>query len=100
MLHIINSRGANGDGFADDLLVKASMKIIQEIINELTSWGKQYGLRFNPDKTVVVLFGRRKISDNNYPQKLQINGSEVDFSDSMRYLGVTLDKKNELERTP
>ena len=56
-LQIINQGQARGDGFADDLLVmrggyslKASMKELQTIVEELVAWGKQYGLKFNSEK--------------------------------------------------
>ena len=71
----------SGNGFAYDLLVlrggyslKAAMKTLQEAINELTVGGKLYGLKFNPDKTVVVIFHRRQIKQERYPPKLTMRG--------------------------
>ena len=99
-LQIINKEGVRGDGFADNLLVlkggyslKAAMKSLQETISELVTWGKSYGLKFNPEKTVVVIFHRRKISPDRLPPTLIMNGQVVGFSKSMKYLGVTLDDK-------
>ena len=69
------------------------MKTIQKVINELVNWGKDLGLIFNSEKTVVVLFKRRVIKENRLPPRLEINGQAVGFSTSMRYLGVTLDVK-------
>ena len=55
--------------------------------------GATYGLKFNPEKTVVVIFHKRKINPDRRPEPLIINGKELGFSDSMKYLGVTLDEK-------
>ena len=99
-LKIINKDPVRGDGFADDLLVlkggyslTAAMSAIQKTINELATWGKEYGLKFNADKTVVVIFHRRKIPEYRMPQQLTVGGKQVPFSSNMRYLGVMLDEK-------
>ena len=99
-LKIINRGELNGDGFADDLLVmkggyslKAAMKELQNCINDLIKWGKEYGLKFNSDKTVVVIFHRRKIHEHRMPPKLVIDNKPVPFSSKMRYLGVIMDEK-------
>ena len=69
------------------------MSRMQKVINKLTEWDTSVGLKFNPSKTVVVIFGRRKIPPNRTPQNLVMQGKSVEFSTSMKYLGVTLDEK-------
>ena len=69
------------------------MKTIQAVINELITWGKEYGLKFNPDKTVVVIFHKRQIKEIQMPDKLVMGGKGIEFSTTMKYLGVTLDEK-------
>ena len=59
------------------------------MLDELVEWGKICGLNFNPAKTVVVHFTRRQKSA---PYQLKVDGVEVDYSDSVKYLGVTIDK--------
>ena len=97
-LDIINEDDIRGNGFADDLLVlkggynlEAAMKKIQKCIDRLVKWGKENGLVFNPDKTVVVIFTRRIL--NKTPNNLRINNKIIPFSENMRYLGVFIDGK-------
>ena len=99
-LEIINKNNVCGDGFADDLLVmrggyslNASIKDLQKTLNELTAWGDEYGLKFNPEKTIVVIFHRRKINPDRFPENLTMNGIKIPFSHEMKYLGVTMDEK-------
>ena len=62
-------------------------------MDELVVWGAEYGLKFNSEKTVVAIFHRRKIQKSQMPDNLCVNGKPVPFSNTMRYLGVTLDEK-------
>ena len=39
---------------------------------------------------MVVMFGRR---EKNPPFKLEIDGNEIYFSSTVKYLGVTIDRK-------
>ena len=63
---------------------------IQKMLDDLTSWGKGCGLRFNPTKSIAVHFSRRH---KPHPNCLIIDGRPVDYSSSVKYLGVTLDRK-------
>lgn len=72
---------------------EASMKDLQHKINKLVAWGGTCNLKFNPDKTVVIIFHKQGIHPNNYPPQLNINDKTVPFSNSVKYLGVTLDNK-------
>ena len=59
-------------------------------------WGAQNGLSFSKDKTTVVFFSRQhKFHSEVLPRlkKLQINGHNINPSDSMTYLGIVLDQK-------
>ena len=87
-----------GNGLADDLLIlkggcnlKAAMKELQKTTNKLTSWGKSFGLNFNSEKTVVLIFTRRLLND--LPPRLKINNQSIPYSETMRYLEVYLDTK-------
>ena len=62
---------------------------MQKMLIELASWGSEAGLKFNASKTVVIFFSRRKKVP---PYKLKLNGDEIEYSSSTKYLGVTLDK--------
>ena len=65
-VEIINKYGILGNAFADDYSailtgthVPSILKILQKMLDELTAWGRNCGLTFNPQKTVVVLFSRK-----------------------------------------
>ena len=96
-VEIINSFGVHGNAFADDCgavvggtNVTESRNRIQKMTGDLVAWGNSCGLRFNPSKTVVVLFTRKKTP---YPMEIIIEGKSIPFSNTVKYLGVTLDRK-------
>ena len=95
-IKIINENLTVGNGFADDCAIviggiklKFMVKKLQATINKLTDWGARCGLSFNPSKTVIVHFTRRK---KQPPEEIQVNGVPIPYSDTAKYLGVTLDK--------
>ena len=92
-----NSRGIEGNGFADDccaLIGGSNLKemtiTLQAMADELTVWGRTCGLHFNASKTVSVLFTRKGCITEHF---LKIDGKIVDYSDSVKYLGVDLDNR-------
>ena len=93
-------QGVRGSLYADDLVLyhtsprpSASSRQLQLAIRNITTWATNYGLCFSPDKSVVVNFKRRKkrgvILD--FPP-LTLYGSEIPVRDSVKFLGLTLDK--------
>ena len=98
-LKILNSHGVTGYGFADDSCtliggtnLDQMMSRTQKVVNELLQWGLTCGLKFNPEKTVCILFTKSN-QIKTYPNKLQVNGKRVEFSTQTKYLGVHLDHK-------
>ncbi len=86
-------------GYADDACLittahdpKIARKRMQDAVNKCTAWGDKQGLRFSPKKTVIIFFRRRK---NNIDPggKIKMNGQEVEYSESARYLGVYMDSE-------
>ena len=85
-------------GFADDACLVVSgpdpgtlVTIAQEAVTRIVSWGASAGLAFNAKKTAVMLFtNRRKIPKL---RKIKIDGTEVDYVNSTKYLGIELDSK-------
>ncbi|MEL6358425.1 MAG: reverse transcriptase domain-containing protein [Bacteroidota bacterium] len=97
-IRIANKYGIVGNGFADDIgavicgrTVKSMVNKMQRMIDELTDWGRGCGLKFCPQKSVAVLFGRKKMPNN--PPKVHIYGEPIEYQTSVKYLGVTLDQK-------
>lgn len=82
-------------GYADDVILiirgkclTTMVNIMQQAVNKVMNWGVRNGLTFNPAKTQVTVFSNKKV--NNMPN-LHINGTLVNPSYSMKYLGIILD---------
>ena len=63
-----------------------------KVVNDLIQWGRTCGLKFNPEKTVCIIFNKAK-QITSYPNKLLVSGQQVEFSTTTKYLGVHLDHK-------
>ena len=57
--------------------------------------GKEEQSNFNASKMVVIHFSKSNIEKNKYGNKnlIKMYGIQIPFSDSVKYLGVTLDNK-------
>ena len=96
-IQIINTLGIEGNGYADDCSaifggnrVDHLVIRLEKMLQNLTGWGRECGLRFNPDKTVAVLFTRKRKIPNRF---ICFEGKYLPYSDTVRYLGVDLDAK-------
>ena len=96
-MKIINMYNIEGNGYADDCSalyggprLEQAINKLQKMLNSLTAWGKRCGLRFNPEKSTAIIFTR---SRKSAPKALVIDGKEVPYKESVKYLGVTLDRK-------
>ena len=94
-IHIINSNGITGNGYADDCSALIGgdhphnmIEQMQTVLERLVAWGTTCGLRFNPQKTVAVMFTRATRAFN---RQVRMDGQLIPYSDSVVYLGVTLD---------
>jgi len=67
------------------------VQTMQAAIDKALAWGSENNLKFSAPKTVAVLFTR--IWKFTQPPCLKMGGEEIEYSDSARYLGVTLDSK-------
>ena len=50
-------------------------------------------MTFNALKTEVVIFTRARIKDEEYPNRLIMGNSRIDFGSCVKYLGIMLDSK-------
>jgi hypothetical protein len=64
---------------------------IQEALDKTLRWGKENGLTFNPTKTTTVLFTRSRRAVKE--PKLTMDGKNLEYSNEMKYLGVTIQKR-------
>ena len=94
-INIINSNGITGNGYADDCSALVGgdhphnmVEQMQTMLERLVAWGLSCGLHFNPQKTVAVMFTRATRSFNRL---VRMNDQFIPFSDTVVYLGVTLD---------
>ena len=86
-------------GYADDVLLMSSgidpginSEHVQKAINTALKWGNEKGLTFNPTKTQTVVFESGRRVTAKVP-RLKMGKSKLTFSDTMQYLGVTLQKR-------
>ena len=96
-IQIINTLKIEGNGFADDCSalfggprIDHAIARLQKMLDKLTAWGNTCGLKFNPEKSVAVLFTRRRRKPT---KSLTIDGKPIPFQQEVKYLGVTLDSK-------
>ena len=96
-IEIINLDEINGNGCADDCAallggaeITPLVRRMQDMLDILVAWGLTCGLHFNPQKTVAMVFSRSKKEFNDH---LVINARQIPFSDSVRYLGLILDRR-------
>ena len=77
-----------GQGFADDCgdSTHEMYKIMQRMLNWLYHWGEGKNLKFNPTKTVAILFSKK----HKPKQKFLKLGSKFI---KVKYLGVILDRR-------
>ena len=96
-IRIINSGGIVGVGYADDCgaLLGGThshnmVEKMQTMLEKLVRWGASCGLHFNPQKTVAIMFSR---STRTFHRLVRMEGELIPFSDTVSYLGVTLDRE-------
>ena len=96
-IRIINEEGIVGNGYADDCsaLIGGThpdnmIEKMQSMLERLVLWGEGCGLRFNPQKTVAIWFTR---STREFHHMVRMNGDFIPYSDTVVYLGVTLDRE-------
>jgi hypothetical protein len=100
-VEILNGRGITGKVYADDscaLIGGTDLKYMfhrmGQVLMQLESWGQKCGLKFNPSKTEAVLFSRDNPNKRNFTiPRLRMSNSIIKLSDTVKYLGVTLDRQ-------
>jgi hypothetical protein len=83
--------------FADDTCLYATdrkegyvLRKIQHGLDSMATWCKCWNIKINEDKTRMIYFTRR----NRPPDSLlKLNGRNIPFVNSVKYLGVLFDKR-------
>ena len=63
--------------------LNADIRIFEE-------WATEHGLKFSSSKTKAMIFSRK---ENTNRRNLYINGEQIEYVTSFKYLGVTIDNK-------
>lgn len=98
LINHLNNSGFYTVAYADDLVILQSGKFESTLCNNaqsglklIESWCGEHSLSINPRKTEMVLFTRKRSLPGLRPPV--IFGSKLNFSDEVKYLGITLDRK-------
>ena len=83
--------------FADDSAIwkctrkpKAALKILQQALNIIHNWCKEWGFKISTDKTKVVVFNWRN-STKKYLPNLTLGDKKLEFSSDAQFLGMYFD---------
>ena len=63
---------------------------LQEGIDQVEKWGEEWGFRFSVEKSKVMFFSKKKISEN---KKLNLYRKNLERVSSFRFLGMILDSR-------
>lgn len=84
--------------FADDTAITASSRRPEWVINKLQThintiekWMNTWRIRPNDSKTQAILFSKSRLIQNH--QKIKVNNTNINWSNTIRYLGLDFDKK-------
>ena len=106
VLKAITNHGFTAHAYADDLQIyghtdKAGMpelkRRLSACVSEVQSWMASHRLKLNPSKTELIWLGSKRIYDDYYTDTLEICGTQISFSNSVRVLGVILDNPLSME---
>lgn len=85
--------------YADDTALLTSSRRICTIISrlqmhltELENWFDLWRIQVNPEKTQAIIFTNKFIK-HSPSSLLKLNDTQINWTDSVKYLGVTLDQK-------
>lgn len=79
--------------YADDiLLLTTSLEELQKAINTCERYGIKNEIKFNPDKTQFIIFGKKEKENKKKVPKMY--GEEIKKFEKIKYLGIYLNRKN------
>ncbi|KAI5754342.1 hypothetical protein M8J77_007902 [Diaphorina citri] len=97
LLNLLTSNGYEVIGYADDIVIIIRGKyeevisdLMQNALNITARWCRSNGLSINPNKMTIVPFTRKRRLNIRAPN---IEGTVVELSNEVKYLGITLDHK-------
>ena len=85
--------------FADDIIImvigisgRTASELLQNGLNLVSKWCDIQGLKVNAEKTVAVKFTKNE-KEAGKAKTLRLGNTRVQYSNHMKYLGITLDSK-------
>ena len=66
------------------------VKKLQEGIDQVEKWGAEWGFKFSVEKSKVMFFSKKQISEN---KKLNLYGKNLERVNSFRFLGLIFDSR-------
>jgi hypothetical protein len=94
---IPQTAGVNLALFMDDTCLYATehnegyvLRKLQRVLNSMTAWCKQWNIKVNVEKSQAIYFSHRIKPHNTL---LTLNGHNIPFVISIKYLGVIFDKR-------
>lgn len=95
---IPKSRGTRLALYADDTGILATGKnptrvraALQLHLNAINTWLQKWKIKINPNKTQATIFSRQR--SRRPPEPIVLEGTRIPWGDTLKYLGVLLDKK-------
>ncbi|CAF1056453.1 unnamed protein product, partial [Brachionus calyciflorus] len=92
----INSTKIDIIAYADDVLIISSSKYsLQKALDLVNKFGEDFEILFNPLQTFYIIFNPS--CSNSQPEDIQLklSGLNIQRADSLKYLGVELNEKND-----
>jgi len=103
LLAITNDLGFSTFGYGDDIVIIVQgrfahnvREIMQEALNVIVKWAVKEGLNISPHKTAIVPFTNGRKIEGLGP--LLLHGKELKMLDEVKYLGVILYSKLNLNQ--
>ena len=76
--------------FADDIsLLAPTRSALQKLIKLCSDYCNSMGITFNPLKSKILVFSKSKINHNDF-QSIALDNSNIEYCDSVKYLGVSI----------
>ena len=104
---VIKSHQCSFHKFADDTEISKPTDIesfisnqdsVQSCISDVLSWMNSNKLKLNPEKTEVMISGTKYRLCQTPSNSMSVNGTNISYLPSVKYLGVTLDSSLTMER--
>ena len=92
--HTVGNRFKPGD-YSDKV---RCMDELDKCATDLKIWMTENRLKMNNNKTKFIIFGSKPQLDKCKTKALNVNNTEIEHADKIKYLGVTLDQRLNLKQ--